>query len=189
MSVLIGLSNLHYAELLTDVLATTPTYDTPVAVAGVISANVNPNYSDETLYADDGPYEAATTLGKIELELNVAELDLATQAFLLGHVVRDGILFRKSTDTPPYVAIGFKSLKTDGTYRYTWLAKGKFSPSEQNNETKNEAVNFQTPTIKGNFVKRTADDEWERHTDEGGSGWQASYATDWWVSPTEVGGI
>jgi phi13 family phage major tail protein len=188
MSVLIGVSDFHYAILTTDEEDATPVYQTPVAVPGIVAVRVNPNASSETLFADDGPYESASTLGQIEVELNMADLDLTVQAALLGHTLASGILKRKSSDTPPYVAIGFKSLKSNGSYRFTWLAKGKFVPSEQNNETRGDSVNFQTPTINGKFLKRSSDDEWERHVDEDHDDFQETYATNWFNSPTAVGG-
>jgi phi13 family phage major tail protein len=130
----IGLSNVVVAELLTDEIGSPATYEAPVRIPGAMTANVNPNTSTETLFADDGPYETATTIGGITLSLNVADLDLATQAKLFGHTMTaEGVLIRKSGDTPPWVAVGFKSLKSNGKYRYTWLAKGKFGLPEQNN--------------------------------------------------------
>lgn len=187
MSVAIGVDNLVYSLLLTDEVDSTPTYDTPEDLPGVISINVNPNFSNETLFADDGPYEVATSLGKIDVEINQADLTLTQQAALLGHQIASGVLYRRSADTPPWVAIGFRSIKSNGSYRYTWLTKGMFAPSEQKNETKSDKINFQTPTIKGSFVKRVSDDLWEKHVDEDEAGWQASYATDWFTSVGEVG--
>lgn len=166
MSVQIGLKDLHYALMTADPLGGTPTYAVPVALAGAIMAGINPNTSSETLFADDGPNEVATTIGGIDLELNVVDLDLDTQAAFLGHTVTAGVLKRKSTDIPPWLAIGFRTLKSNGKYRYTWLNKGKFSAPEQKHETKGDAINFQTPSIKGSFVRRDADEEWERHIDE-----------------------
>lgn len=180
----IGVSDLHYAILLTDVVDSTPTYGTPVRIPGVTAMNVNPNASVETLFADDGPYEAATTLGQVEVELTAADLDLDTQAALLGHTVTaDGMLKRKSTDNPPNVAIGFRSLKSNGKYRYTWLAKGKFVPSEQAMETKTDSVNFQTMSLTGKFLKRASDNEWERHIDEDHANWLAAHSTNWFTTP------
>ena len=50
----IGLRDVHYALLKTDdVTSGQATYDTPVHVVGAISANVNPNTSSATLFADD----------------------------------------------------------------------------------------------------------------------------------------
>lgn len=186
MPVQIGLKNLYYAIMETDPAGGTPTYSAPVLISGAISANINPNTNSETLFADDGPHETATSLGNIELELNVADLDLDTQAALLGHTVTGGVLKRIATDTPPYVAIGFQSLKSNGHYRYTWLNKGKFRLPEQNHETKGDQINFQTPTIVGAFVARDADDEWERHIDEDHTDYVASMGTDWFNSPLQT---
>jgi phi13 family phage major tail protein len=183
----IGVSNLHYAILTSDEADSTPVYDTPVSVAGVTTLNVNPNASVSTLFADDGPYESATTLGQVEVSIDLADLTLAVQAALLGHTLTSGVMYRKSTDTPPYVAIGFKSLKANGNYRYTWLTKGKFALSEQNHETRGESINFQPEQIMGAFVKRLYDDEWERHVDQDNDDWEAAYGTDWFNGPTAVG--
>lgn len=183
----IGLTELYYAILTSDPAGGTPVYATPVRIRGAISANINPNTSAETLFADDGPYATATTIGDIELALNVAELTLDEQAALLGHTVSGGILKRKSTDNPPWVAIGFKTLKANNSYRWTWLNKGKFRLPEQNNETKGDSINFQTPTINGNFVKRDADDEWERHIDEDHDDYLAALGTAWFTDPLGSG--
>lgn len=183
MSVIIGLSDLHYSLLTSDAIDSTPVYALPVEISGVISAKVNPNTDVGTLFADNGPFEVATALGNIDLELNVADLPLPIQAALLGHTYVGGILKRKGGDTPPWVAIGFKSLKSNGSYRYTWLAKGKFAPSEQANDTKNDKVNFQTPTFKGSFAKRTSDDEWECHIDEDDTAFEIADATAWFLNP------
>lgn len=179
---IIGLRNLVVAEVIEDSAAGT-TYGTVKHVAGAISANVNPNSSMETLFADDGPWDTATSTGQITVGLNVADLDLPTQAFLFGHTMEGGILKRRSGDTPPWVAVGFKSLKSNGRYRYTWLAKGKFGLPEQNNTTKGDTPEFQTPTTEGSFVRRESDDEWERHIDEDDADFIPSLATQWFNGP------
>lgn len=183
--VTIGLSNLVYAKLTTDPEeGGKATYSTVKRIAGAISAKVNPNASSETLFADDGPFETASTVGKISLEMNVADLPLEAQAELFGHTITaEGVLIRKSNDIPPWVAVGFKSLKSNGSYRYTWLAKGKFSMPEQNNETKGDSISFQTPTTTGSFVKRECDDEWERHIDEDSENFTPEQATNWFKNP------
>lgn len=182
-SVPIGLKDLYYALLVSDPITGSATYSAPVKVSGVISAKINPNASTETLFADDGPYEASSTLGKIEVELNVADLTLDMQAEVLGHTLTGGVLIRKGSDIPPWLAIGFRSLKSNGKYRFTWLSKGRFAAFEQNNETKGESVSFNTPTITGSFVKRDCDDEWERHIDEDHANYMASMGTNWFNNP------
>lgn len=179
----IGLRNVVYAKLVDDPETGLATYEAPKSIPGAISANINPNASNDTLFADDGPYETATTIGQISLELNVADLTLDQQADLLGHTLSGGVLVRKGADTPPWIAVGFKSLKSNGSYRYTWLAKGKFNLSEQNNQTRGDSINFNTPTISGSFVKRECDDEWERHIDEDQVDFMPIMATNWFNDP------
>jgi len=161
----IGLKELHYA-LLTKDDSTGVTYSAPVKIAGAINAKISPKSNTETLYADDGPAETASALGEIEVELEVKDLPLTVQAALLGHTVSNGVMVRKAGDTAPYVAIGFKSQKSNGKYRYVWLYKGKFELPEQEYKTKEDKPSFQTPKIKGTFVKRENDEAWQVIGDE-----------------------
>lgn len=155
MATRIGCDNLVYAPMSTeDTPEVAPSYGTVVKLPGVMSLNINPNGSMETLFADDGPMEAAATLGKVEVEIQKNALSTDEKAGLLGHTVdaKGGLAYGDS-DTPPWVAIGFRTLKSNGKYRYVWLYKGKFSEPEDNNETKGDSINFQTDTIKGSFVR------------------------------------
>jgi len=155
MATRIGCDNLVYALMTTeDTAKTAPAYGEVKSAPGVISVNINPNSSQETLFADDGPMETATTLGKIDVEINKAELTTENKADLLGHQIdaNGGVVYGDS-DVPPWVAIGFRTLKSNGNYRYVWLYKGKFTDPEDNNETKGDSINFQTDTISGQFVK------------------------------------
>lgn len=178
----IGLRDVYYALLTDDPLNGSPVYEAPVKMAGAISANVNPNASNATLFADDGPFDTAATIGEISLELNMADLTLEQQAVLLGHTVSNGVLKKKAGDVPPWVAIGFRTLKSNGKYRYYWLNKGKFALPEEDIQTKGDSIEFQTPTISGSFVKRTCDDEWQRVGDEDSTGFDPS---DWFTSPVQ----
>jgi len=181
----IGLRDVYYAKLLTDPVEGTPTYATPKHIAGAISANVNPNSSSATLFADDGPSDTAATLGEISLELNMKDLDLATQAELLGHTLDNGVLKKKGADVPPWVAVGFRTLKSNGSYRYYWLNKGKFATPEEDLQTKGDSIEFQTPTITGSFVKRDSDDEWQRQADSDDTE-SAAAITKWFTSPLQT---
>lgn len=176
---LVGLSSLYYAKLTQDA-SDGVTYDTPAQIAGAITAKVSPKVTSDVLYADDGAAETASALGEIEVELQVKDLPLSVHATLLGHTMgQDGVMYQKNSDTPPYVAIGFKSLKSNGKYRYVWLLKGRFQPVEENYQTKEDKTTFQTPTIKGTFVMREKDGYWKITGDEDATGWAASTGTDW----------
>jgi phi13 family phage major tail protein len=182
----IGLRDVHYAILGKDD-EDGASYGAPVKMVGAITANINPNPSSETLFADDGPMETASQLGEIDLELNMADLPLSVQAVLLGHEIANGILLRKSTAIPPWLAIGFKSIKTNGKWRYAWLVKGKFAEPEQSHQTKEDTINFQTATITGKFVKREYDDVWIKQADEDEDGYAEETGTNWFVDGPDAG--
>jgi phi13 family phage major tail protein len=180
MSATIGLKNLYYALLLTDPVGGTPTYSAPVLMPGVSKATINPNASNATLFGDNKPMEVAATIGKIDVDLTLGEISLVDQAALLGHTLTAGVMVRKSSDNSPWVAIGFETLKANGSRRFVWLAKGKFSEPEQQNETKGDSISFQSPSIKGMFVMRDSDDVWEAHADEDAPGYLASIGSGWY---------
>lgn len=155
MATRIGCDNLVYAIMTTeDTVEQAPVYGEVQTAPGVMSININPNGSLETLFADDGPMETATTLGKIDVEIQKNELTTQNKADLLGHEIdSNGAVVYGDNDVPPYVAIGFRTLKSNGKYRYVWLYKGKFTEPEDNNETKGDSINFQSDTISGQFTK------------------------------------
>lgn len=136
----------------------TPTFTQYTPLPGIMSLTINPNASTDTIFYDDGPGETAVTLGKVEVEMEKNALSTAEKAFLLGHQVdANGSLVFGASDVPPWVAIGFRTLKANGTYKYIWLYKGKFVDPEEKNETKGDSIKFGTDTIKGNFVKLDKD--------------------------------
>lgn len=155
MATRIGCDNLVYATMTTeDTASAAPVYGTVKPAIGVMSLNINPNGAQETLFADDGPMETASTLGRIEVEIQKNELTTENKADLLGHQIDSkGALVYGDSDTPPWVAIGFRTLKSNGNYRYCWLYKGKFTEPEDSNETKGDSINFQTDTINGQFTR------------------------------------
>jgi len=155
MPMKIGCDNLHYAIMTTeDTPSSAPVYGAIKSAPGVMHVNINPNASLATAFFDDGPGDTAATLGNIEVEIQKNVLTAENKADLLGHTLdaNGGIMF-SGEDTPPYVAIGFRSLKSNGKYRYVWLYKGRFSDPEDNSETKADSINFQSDTITGQFVK------------------------------------
>ena len=200
-SVPIGLTNLVYAIMVDDVPPTTvggddgyTTYDSAVRILGAITANFSPNASNDTLFADDGPYETASTLGAMSLELNVADLPPENRAELLGAKYENGILIHTSDDIPPYVAVGMSVKKSNGADRYIWYLKGKFTAPDDNNQTKADSINWNTPTITGNFLKRDSDNQWRVSIDTDDTNVQPDTKNNWFESPnvgtlTQVGAI
>ncbi|MBO0586116.1 major tail protein [Sporosarcina sp. E16_8] len=147
--VLIGLKDLYVAEI-SDLDGT---FGTPYRIAKAIEAKVAPKVSSAILYADDGAAESASAEGETEIELGIDSLSNAIYAKLLGKTIdANGAVEDSTGDIPPNVALMFRSLKTNGKYRYIVYYKGSFQAPEESYKTKGETIEYNTPTIKGVFV-------------------------------------
>lgn len=163
----VGLSDMHYA-LLTKDDDTGVTYGPVTAISKqAVSAKISPKTNSATLYADDGPIDTSSTIGEVDVTIQLADLPMEVRAALLGHTMGDdGVILEKTTDVAPYVAFGFRSRKSNGKYRYVWLLKGQFAPPEDDYQTQNGQTSYQQPSITGTFVMRAYDSAYQAIADE-----------------------
>ena len=176
----VGFKDIHYAKLKTDEVGKPVEYETPKKLARAIEGTLTPTMNQETLFADDAPAEVAEALGEITLELNVDDLPPEVLADILGSKINeDGVLESGKEDFSPYVAVGFRALKSNGKYRYVWLYKGKFVLPEQGYKTKEDTPEFQTPSITANFITRESDGLWKVQMDEDMEGVGEGIAENW----------
>jgi phi13 family phage major tail protein len=185
MAVIVGLKDLYYAIQTKDD-STGVAYSAPVKIAGLINAKISPSSETLTIYADDGPAEQINQLGTISLDLETKDLPLDIQAALLGHSIAGGVLIKKDTDISPYVAIGYRSSKSNGKFRYQWLLKGKFNLTDQEDKTKEDKPSAQTAKISGIFMKRDYDGQWQRVTDEDLAGYVPTTGTNWFTAVEQI---
>ena len=152
MSTRIGVENLVYAKMTSEGV-----YSAPVSIAPAIKVGIKTKVDSSKLFGDDTTQEITSTVSELGLDLEVTSLNLAVLADLLGHTfdVVNGVITHSNSDVAPYVAVGFKSVKSNGKYRYIWLLKGKFEEGSEDFETKEEKIKYQTPKISGTFVCRS----------------------------------
>lgn len=176
-STLIGVRDVVFCLLKKDD-ATGVQYDASVHSApGVIEIGLTPNVSSEQLAADDNPaFEMMSAFDTLDVSFTVNALDKELSALLLGHTVdSNGVLIEASDDVAPYVAMGFKSAKSDGTDKYIWLYKGKFTPSDQTFRTKEQGtVNWNTPALSATFGPRDNDKRMKADIDTSDEGVSAT---------------
>lgn len=177
---LVGLKDLYAAKFNED-----GTYETPRKLAPAMSASITPNTTSATLYGDDHAVEVAEGLADVSVEIGVTELTDEDYAFLLGKEINeDGVIEDSADDVAPYVALGFRSQKSNGAYRYVWLYKGKFSLPTDSHQTKGENIEFQTPTITGKFMPRD-DGKWRARVDSDSAGVNQDVIDNWFNSVYE----
>lgn len=118
----IGLKNMVVAPLTdgTDTDTVAPAYGTLQLVGGSIEASIAPENADPDIqYADDVEWDAVYPDPNITFTTTLVDLPLSLQKLILGHDIdENGVLVKTDKDTPPYFAVGFKSEKSDHTFRY-----------------------------------------------------------------------
>ena len=168
----VGLKNVVLAPVTVD-NETTTTYGTLQAVAGAIEATITPENTDpEIQYADDVEFDVLYPDPELSFKTKMADIPLAIQEMVLGNNIdENGVLIRAASDKPPYFAVGFKSEKSNGNYRYVWLYKVRATPVTETYATKEGAtITRQTGELEWTAIKRTKDGLYQAVADEGENG-------------------
>ena len=77
---------------------------------------------------------------------------------LLGHKKDSkGGITVSTEDEAPYVGVAFESKRSDGKIQYVVIYKVKFSPINEEFETKGENINYKTPSLVGKSIAREND--------------------------------
>jgi len=156
----IGLRDLYRAPITVDESGN-ESYGAPVRMAKAISAEMSVEVAEAILYADDGADEVVKEFVSGELTLNVNDLMPADLAAILGQTQDDdNVVYAGEADDPPYMAIGFRAKKANGMYKNIWLYKVKFAIPSESYTTKGDGIEFATPEITGQFIKRP-DGNWK----------------------------
>ena len=155
----ISVNKLYYALVLSDTEEGV-TYSAPVWLQGVNTVAYNPNTQTAAFDADGGTYDSYSADGEIQTTITIADLNPVDYATLMG-VQRNqttGLISESINDNPPEVAIGFMSEKSDGSMRFIWVLKGKFSKQEESVTSKGgSGITYQPRTIMHTAVPRTFD--------------------------------
>ena len=172
----VGLKNMVLAPLTTDTEAG-HTYGDLQLVAGAIDASITPQNADPNVqYADDIEFNVLYPDPELSFKTKMADIPLAIQEMIFGNQIdNNGVLVRTASDRPPYYAVGFKSEKSDGTFRYVWLFKVRAKPITESYATKEgTTITRQTGDVEWTAIKRTNDGRYQAVADEGENGFTAA---------------
>ena len=174
----VGLKNVVIAPLTEDT-DTSHTYGELQLVAGAIEATITPDNTDPDIqYADDIEFDVLYPDPELTFSTSMADVPLAIQEMIFGNQIDDnGVLVRTASDRPPYFAVGFKSEKSDGAFRYVWLYKVRAKPMTESYKTKEgKTITRQNGSVEWTAIKRTHDGRYQAVADEGENGFDASKA-------------
>lgn len=173
-------------------------YGSPIRLPGLNNIGYDPSTQSATYDADDGTYTSYSADGASTATIKVADLLSEHYALLLG-LQQDGatgVIEEGMADNPPEFALGWRSQKSDGSYRFIWLLKGKFAKSSETYATKGgSGVTYNDRELTFTALNRT-DGKKRRQLDsddpklpEGVTlGVLSSPATGWFSNPDYVPG-
>lgn len=175
-----GFSSPHIALLIAD-SAEAITYEKPEKLARGVKATVDPKTSSDKTYSDDVVEDIFNDFESIDVGLDINTLSNADRAKIQGSTIVNGMLLESKNDEAPFLALGFKALKTNGKYRYVWLLKGKFALASDDYETQKEKRDPKTQSLKAEFVPREKDGYWRLMVDEDDEGVDPDIITNWFT--------
>lgn len=187
-----GLRNFVVCELEKDD-ETGTTYATEIRrLKGARNVNMSPQLAEGELRGDDQLLESESSVSAIEVGIELASLTLEEEAFLTGNKYEGGVLKENKDAVPPEIAFGFmapKSKTGGGGFRMVWLLKGTAKPTDEDITTKEDNVEFQTPTLDFIFAPRLSDGElrFKADTNEEGAPTPEQFFTAAFLNNGEVG--
>lgn len=149
----VGVDQIYYALVTQDdsgaYAAGTPAY---LAPAMKISLDVKSN--SKVQYADNQPFDSLVNEGETAVSCEITGLQAQMLATVLGmtYDVTNARVFDNGA-TPPFIALGFRSLKSDGTYRYFWFLKGRFSKPKEEIITRADSADLKSITLEFTALK------------------------------------
>ena len=153
----VGLDSLYIAEITADTAAAF-THGDIAYLAPAAEAKATPSVNTEVVFADDRVYDVAMGEGQTEIELVITGLDPETLATIAGGFFEAStgrVYDRAAPNNAPYYALGFRSQKSNGHYRYYWYLKGRFSKPKESFKTLGDTPESQKTTLIFTAFKTT----------------------------------
>ena len=135
-----GVSDLVYAEVTKDD-KTGITFGEVKDLAGVAEIGKSTDSTSEAHYYDNIPAVVIQSTGADTVTISASAIPLDVLADITGQTYDQNTgAFIEEERTPKYLAIGYKTKKTDGSEVYVWRLKGSFNIPDQTNATENEGT-------------------------------------------------
>jgi phi13 family phage major tail protein len=151
----VGLRDLYIALVSQDD-ASAYAAGSPQAFAPAVNASHRLTSSTQIQYADDGVFDQLSAEGETKIELEVTNIPLDMLALVLGKTYDgDTGRFFDHEGEAPDVALSFRSVKSNGAYKYFQYLKGRFSTPDEDQATKADKVDPKTLKITFTAVKTT----------------------------------
>ncbi len=131
-----------------------------------IRVNVNPNYNEAKLNANNRLKEYVKVFKDGNITLGTDHMPIEASKICFGHEVidNDSEVIYKTDDMANYVGVGFFADEMhDGKIKYvaTILYKVKFGEAANEYSTRGDNIEFKTPSVEG-IIAGLKNNEWKR---------------------------
>lgn len=154
----VGMMHPVVAKVDTYVPGTTPTYEAGMVMGKAITGNLTITRNNNPLYGDDGVAEDDNSITAMSLELGLTDLEEDVQEYM-GILEADGNTagqYIETGESSPELGVGYirvRRLNGETSYQGIWIFRGVFGPTNENSQTKQESIQWQTPTVTGNAMR------------------------------------
>ena len=134
------------------------TYGAGARIAEAVSASLSWDRSDGRFFGDDVQLDSDNGINGYTLDFEPTGLTDAARALLLGEVVSSGSTgeYSVTADAAPDVGFGYvRVMRATGdsgvvtSYEGWWYYKIKFGVSSEETRTKEQTIEWRTPTLSG----------------------------------------
>lgn len=153
----IGMRHVVAATLANHVDGSEPTYNAGMVIGRAMTANLTINRANNPLRADDVDAEDDNGITGMQVQVGVDDVTEEAQAYLgLLEAVQgtgnDSTYYLETAASAKYVGWGYmrvRRYKGVTSYQGIWIYKSLFGLTSETAETKQETINWQTPTLDG----------------------------------------
>lgn len=149
----VGVDSLYIAKVTQDDAAAYTT-GTPEYLAPVAEISAEPSSNSEDQYADNQVIDTMSSVGSTAVNITVPDLTPEMYAKLTGSKF-DSTTGRvyENEGVADYYALGYRSLKSNGKFRYFWFAKVQFGVPKEEAATKKDKPEFKSKVLVAKALK------------------------------------
>jgi len=184
-SPVIGFKDLVYAVMTGgDTSASVaPTYGAVASLCKTAKFGYDPAATQVVAYFDDQSAYSFYSEGEKSITLETDHLTTAVKAIIYGQTVVNGVIQSGATDLPPYIAIGGKFTRGDGTFDYFWIPKVQLAKGPVNADTKGASISPQNDALTGKILNLTYNGNWMTMVNSGHATVPAATLSGWFTQP------
>lgn len=185
-----GVADVYYALMTSeDTAAAAPAYGAPALMGQSVEIKIKPNYREGNLDASNIKLRKKKKVNYYTVSVNTANIAPAVQQILLNRTLDANHVQQVNGSTDPAkVAIAFKFTYDDGSAEFWWLYKGQFAEAEKDGKTEGDNIDYQTPTLEGDFVRRADTGDLSSIADENDDAIPAGVFANWYAYVYEPSG-